>query len=107
MPRLGIVGAGRIARTVIDAVLNGGAGDWQLVGILARQAGTRDGIGAPIENTMSDFLRHAPDLIVRAEIAPIGAGRPLFPPHDAPLPRDFRNCNIAWGIKPDFPRRWP
>ena len=64
MPRLGIVGAGRIARTVIDAVLNGRAGDWQLVGVLARQAGTRDGIGAPIETTMSEFLRHTPDLIV-------------------------------------------
>ncbi len=64
MPRLGIIGAGRIARTVIDAVLNGGAGDWQLVGVLARQAGARDGIGAPVEDNISDFLRHKPDLIV-------------------------------------------
>lgn len=64
MPRLGIIGAGRIARTVIDAVLNAEAGDWQLVGILARQAGPRDGIDAPIAGNMPDFLKHAPDLIV-------------------------------------------
>lgn len=62
--RLGIIGAGRIARGVIAAVEAGAAGPFDICGILKRDPSDPAGLGLPIATNVADFLATRPDIVV-------------------------------------------
>jgi aspartate dehydrogenase len=62
--RLGIVGAGRIARGVITAVEAGEAGPFRICGILKRDPTDPAGLGLPIATQVGDFLATRPELVI-------------------------------------------
>ena len=73
--RLGIIGAGRIARAVMDSIRSGEAGDYEVCSVLARRTTDRAGIDAPLTTSGAEFLSSAPDLIIEA------AGPPALAEH--------------------------
>lgn len=62
--RVAIVGCGGIAGIVISALEEGKFPNVDLVGILGRTAGHRDGINTPILSDLDEFLALKPDLII-------------------------------------------
>ncbi|ODT66479.1 MAG: hypothetical protein ABS75_27285 [Pelagibacterium sp. SCN 63-23] len=64
--RLGIIGAGRIARAVMAGIRNGEAGAYEVCAVLARRQADRTDITAPLTTDRTEFLAAAPDLIIEA-----------------------------------------
>ncbi len=64
MKRVGFIGCGAIAMPVIRAALEGKAGAWAIVGVLARRA--RDEAGIRVSDDAQAFYAARPDLIVEA-----------------------------------------
>lgn len=62
--RVGIIGAGRIARGVIAAVESGEAGPFDICGILKREPSDPFGLGLPITTNFTDFLATKPELVI-------------------------------------------
>ena len=62
--RVGIIGAGRIARGVIAAVESGEAGPFEICGILKREPSDPAGLGLPIATTVAEFLAAKPGIVI-------------------------------------------
>jgi aspartate dehydrogenase len=99
--RLGIIGAGRIARAVMDSIRSGEAGDYEVCSVLARRPADRTGIDAPLTTSRAEFLSSAPDLIIEA------AGPPALAEHgvDAIAVADIWSISGMALADADFARR--
>jgi aspartate dehydrogenase len=64
--RIGIIGAGRIARAVMAGIEGGEAGAYEICGVLVRKDGDRPGVDAPVTTDRAAFLATAPELIIEA-----------------------------------------
>lgn len=64
--RIGIIGAGRIARAIMAGIASGEAGAYEICAVLVRKTGDRPGIDGLVTTDRAQFLATKPDLIVEA-----------------------------------------
>jgi aspartate dehydrogenase len=64
--RIGVIGAGRIAKLIIGAITSGKAGNCEVSAILARQTKDCPDLAAPVITDRHAFLATEPDLVIEA-----------------------------------------
>ncbi|NTZ64186.1 DUF108 domain-containing protein (plasmid) [Agrobacterium tumefaciens] len=64
MKKIGLIGAGRIARELLASMNTDDRDEWQVVIALAREPGQRDGFDCPITNDIEVLLAQHLDLVI-------------------------------------------
>lgn len=62
--RIGLIGAGSIARSVVAEMALHRVGGWEVCAVLARRPGPREGLPVAVVDRIDDLLAARPDLII-------------------------------------------